>query len=1042
MRHSLRFVPLLLAGAALAACDQRTPDLPTGARAGTDGMAPLMSAGADALAGRYIVVLKDDEQSPAAASVAREVTAAHGGRVHHTYRAALNGFAASLSPEAVAALRRDPRVKYVAEDALSYPDQTTQPGATWGLDRVDQRDLPLNNTYVYGPTGAGVRVYVIDSGILTAHNEFGGRASVGTDFMTDGRNGQDCNGHGTHVSGTIGGATYGVAKGAQLIAVRVFPCAGGTATSTIIAAVDWVRLNAIKPAVVNYSGGGGYNPAHNEAVQALIASGLTYVTSAGNDNIDACTKSPASTPEAITVGATESGDARWEGSNWGPCVDVFAPGADITSAWYNSTGSTAIITGTSMAAPHVSGVAALYLQGNPTANAATVGGQIVASSTIGRVTDAGTGSANRLLFSPLILPPAGAVIGLNPDSLVFTFVSAVAGTAGLSAAAARPAARQEFTTAGDGDSRTDERPSAALLEAATAASPILSSRVVLSNEGTTPLEWSATSNQPWLTVDPTGGELNAGYTTFLNATVNASGLAEGTHTGALALSGGTNSPRSLNVRVNVAQATALQAGVPRTGLAAALGSTRFFAIEVPAGSTSLILSTLGGTGDVDLYVRYGDVPTFSDYDCRPWLSGNSESCGVDAPLAGTYYVMLHGYSNYSGVTLVASTGGTPAAPTSLVAVPASPTSIQLTWADGSVNETGFTVSRRTYTAGNWGAWSNVGTSGTNATSFTNGTLTAGTNYQYRIRACNASGCSAWVIGTAVSIPTAAPATPFNLLATATSGTEAAVTWSDGSTDETGFTLARALRNTDGSWGAYATVRSLAANTTSWANAGLVAGRQYRYQLRACNPVGCSPWITSATVVMPTMPTAPAGITGTTLSMSSLRVQWADSSSNETFFTLQRAPVSGGGSVGTFALVATLAPNQVQFTNNGMTVGTYRYRIRACNAAGCSGWTTSGDLVIPPLPAVPGSLTAAALSSTSIRLTWTDGSLETSYQVWGALRNTDGTWPAYTSVATLPVNSVAYDNTGLLSGRAYRYQVRACNVSGCSPSATSVVVTTP
>ncbi|HEU0012065.1 MAG TPA: S8 family peptidase, partial [Longimicrobium sp.] len=451
-RASHRFLSLLLAAAALAACDGRR-DLPTGARATADGsLAPLMaSAPGTAVPGRYIVVLHGDDESPVGAEVAAQVTASHGARVHHTYRSVLNGFAATLTPEAVHALRRNPHVAYVAEDAMSFPDDVTQPGATWGLDRVDQRDLPLNTTYVYGPTGAGVRVYVIDSGILTAHNEFGGRASVGTDFVGDGQNGQDCNGHGTHVAGTIAGSTYGVAKAAQVISVRVFPCSGGTATSTVIAAEDWIRLNAVKPAVVNYSGGGGYNLAHNQSVQALVASGVTFVTAAGNESIDACNRSPASTAEAITVGATTSGDARSYFSNWGTCVDLFAPGSGITSAWWTSTTATNTIDGTSMASPHVAGVAALYVQGAPTATPSAVAEQILATTTVGKVVDAGTGSPNRLVFSRLTPPPPGATIGLSPGALAFTFLRPPEGTA---SAPARDGAdgppRQTFTAGGQG----------------------------------------------------------------------------------------------------------------------------------------------------------------------------------------------------------------------------------------------------------------------------------------------------------------------------------------------------------------------------------------------------------------------------------------------------------------------------------------------------------------------------------------------------------------------------------------------------------------
>ncbi|HEX5872815.1 MAG TPA: fibronectin type III domain-containing protein, partial [Longimicrobium sp.] len=756
-----------------------------------------------------------------------------------------------------------------------------------------------------------------------------------------------------------------------------------------------------------------------------------------------CNKSPASTPEALTVASSEINDARSSFSNWGTCVDLFAPGGNITSAWWNSNTATNTISGTSMASPHVAGVAALYLQGSPTATPATVGAQILASTTPSRVTNIGTGSPNRLLFSLLTAPPPAPAFGLNPSALSFTFVRTVNGAAVQADAAAAEAPRQEFTATGEGTPKTAPDGLGQGHEA-TASSLVLTGRALLSNTGTAALVWTSTSNRPWLTADPTDGTLNPTHTAYVNATVNAAGLSTGTHTGAVTVNGPAGAQAGVDVTVNVTDALSLVVGTPRTGQSGTLSSLKYYAVNVPAGATSLTIGTSGGTGDVDLYVRYGNVPTMSAFDCRPFMGGNVETCQVNAPLPGTYYVMLHGWSAYSGVTLAATSGGTPASPVNLTARPTSLAAIHLTWGDGSVNETGFTVSRRALQLPSnvWTAWADVGSPGPNATTFTNTGLVAGTLYQFRVRACNAAGCSAWLTGGGVTIPTEAPSPPFNLVATATSGTTATVTWTDGSGNETSFSMMRALRNVDGTWGAYAAVASPSTDAVAFNNAGLLPGRQYRYQLQACNPAGCSAWTVSNIVVMPSVPPPPPAITATTLSGSSIRVQWTDGSANETSFVLQRATVTGGNVVGNFALVSVLSPNLVLYNNTGMTAGTYQYRIRACNLAGCSAWATTANVVIPPVPTAPASASAVALSATSVRLTWPDaGSVETSYQVYRALRNLDGTWPAFTAFTTLPANTVLYNNLSLLSGRAYRYQVRACNLSGCSGFATSNIVST-
>jgi len=349
----------------------------------------------------YIVVLDDSVigergRFSIAPYVASEMVATHQGKLKHLYQHAINGFAVEMTEQEAEALSQDFRVKYVEEDGVVTID-TTQNNPPWGLDRIDQRNLPLSATYTYNWTGSGVRAYVIDTGIRTTHTQFGGRAS--NVFDAFGGNGADCNGHGTHVSGTIGGSTYGVAKSSLLRGVRVLNCSGSGSTSGVISGVDWVTNNHINPAVANMSLGGGISSALDTAVNNLSNSGVPIAVAAGNSNADACGSSPARAANAITVGATTTTDARASFSNFGPCLDLFAPGQGILSAWFSSDTATATLSGTSMASPHVAGVAALYKQFSPSASSATVRNAIVNNATTNHVTNAGSGSPNRLLYS-------------------------------------------------------------------------------------------------------------------------------------------------------------------------------------------------------------------------------------------------------------------------------------------------------------------------------------------------------------------------------------------------------------------------------------------------------------------------------------------------------------------------------------------------------------------------------------------------------------------------------------------------------------------
>jgi subtilisin family serine protease len=355
------------------------------------------------IADRYIVTFKSTAAVPDLPAQASAM--AGNGQVHFTYSRVLRGFTVSLPPAAAQALRNHPLVESVEQDVTVSTLQTVQPGATWGLDRIDQRLLPLTSSYSYATTAPGVTAFIIDTGVRASHSEFrststgASRVQAGYTAIADGRGTDDCNGHGTHVAGTVGGLTWGVAKDVNIVPVRVLDCAGSGSSSGVIAGLDYVARSPLRPAVANMSLGGGASSAMDTAVRNAVAAGVTVVVAAGNSNVDACTASPAREPAAITVGATSSNDARASYSNFGTCLDLFAPGTSITSAGTASDTATATYSGTSMASPHTAGSAALVLASAPSLTPAQVQDRIKALATAGAVTSSGTNSPNLMLFS-------------------------------------------------------------------------------------------------------------------------------------------------------------------------------------------------------------------------------------------------------------------------------------------------------------------------------------------------------------------------------------------------------------------------------------------------------------------------------------------------------------------------------------------------------------------------------------------------------------------------------------------------------------------
>lgn len=354
------------------------------------------------LAGGNLSILSAEMTADFRAQAVTELTtnmaSNFGMTVTKTYGHALGGFAATMNDATLAAFIKDPRVEFVEQDQIMTAI-AIQNNATWGLDRIDESDLPLDSFYEYNFDGTGVDAYVIDTGIRASHNQFGGRVSGGFTSINDGGGTNDCNGHGTHVAGTVGAQTYGVAKNVNLIPVRVLDCGGSGSNSGVIDGVNYVAQVASGPSVANMSLGGGNSSALDSAVENAIDQGITFVVAAGNSNANACSGSPNRVGPALTIGSTTSSDSRSSFSNFGSCVDMFAPGSSITSAWYTSNNATNTISGTSMAAPHVAGVAALYLDESPSASPAQVEVALESAAVSGRLSSIGTGSPNLLLQS-------------------------------------------------------------------------------------------------------------------------------------------------------------------------------------------------------------------------------------------------------------------------------------------------------------------------------------------------------------------------------------------------------------------------------------------------------------------------------------------------------------------------------------------------------------------------------------------------------------------------------------------------------------------